>query len=87
MTAKCPLPPKDSEKRSKSEKSKEKGNLICDNSDDDNNLKVYASLAQMSSDDKRESKDYGNSSQLTNWILDPGAMCHMTPEVTDFIPG
>ena len=41
----------------------------------------------MSSDDKRESKDYGDSSQLTNWILDSGAMCHMTPEVTDFIPG
>ena len=24
---------------------------------------------------------------LTNWILDSGATCHMTPEVTDFIPG
>ena len=31
MTAKCPQPPKDSEKRSKSEKSKEKGNMTCDN--------------------------------------------------------
>ena len=41
----------------------------------------------MSSDDKRENKDYGESSQLTNWILDSGATCHMTPEVTDFIPG
>ena len=41
----------------------------------------------MSSDDKRESKNYGDSSQLTNWILDSGATCHMTPEVTDFIPG
>ena len=41
----------------------------------------------MSSDDKRESKDYVDSSQLTNWILDSGATCHMTPEVTDFIPG
>ena len=38
-------------------------------------------------DDKRENKDYGNSSQLTNWILDSGATCHMTPEVADFIPG
>ena len=40
----------------------------------------------MSSDDKHESKDYGDSLQLTNWILDSGATCHMTPEVTDFIP-
>ena len=43
-------------------------------------------MAQMSSDDKRENKDYGDSSQLTNWILDSGATCHMTPEVTDLIP-
>ena len=44
-------------------------------------------MARMSSDDKRKSKEYGDSSQLTNWILGSGAMCHMTPEVTDFIPG
>ena len=44
-------------------------------------------MARMSSDDKRESKEYGDNSQLTNWILDSGATCHMTPEVTDFIPG
>ena len=41
----------------------------------------------MSSDDKRESKDYGDSLQLTNWILDSRATCHMTLEVIDFIPG
>ena len=86
MIVKCPKPPKDSEKRRKSEKSKEKGNRACDNSDDDNNLKVYASMARMTSDDKRENKDYGDISQLTNWILDSGATCHMTLEVTDFIP-
>ena len=44
-------------------------------------------MARMYNDDKRENKDYGDSSQLTNWILDSGATCHMTPEVTDFIPG
>ena len=44
-------------------------------------------MARMSNDDKRKNKDYGDSSQLTNWILDSGATCHMTPEVTDFIPG
>ena len=43
-------------------------------------------MARMSNDDKRENKDYGDSSKWTNWILDSGATCHMTPEVTDFIP-
>ena len=41
----------------------------------------------MSNDDVRKNKDYGDSSKLTNWILDSGATCNMTPEVTDFIPG
>ena len=45
MIAKCPKPPKDSEKRRKSEKSKEKGNRACNNSDNDDELKVYASMA------------------------------------------
>ena len=87
MIAKCTKPPRDSEKRRKYGKSKEKCNRACDNSDDENDLKVYASMARMSSDDNRKSKDYGDSLQLTNWILDSGATCHMTPEVTDFIPG
>ena len=39
------------------------------------------------SDDERKSVKYGDSSQLINWILDSGATCHMTPEVSDFIPG
>ena len=41
----------------------------------------------MSSDDERKSVKYGDSSQLTNWILDSGATYHMTPEFSDFIPG
>ena len=41
----------------------------------------------MSSDDERKSGKYGDSSQLTNWILDSEATFHLTPEVTDFIPG
>ena len=86
MIAKCPKPPKDSEKRRKSVRFNEKGNRAYDNSEDDNDHKIYASTARMSRDDKRESKDYGDSSQLTNWILNSGATCHMTPEVTDFIP-
>ena len=41
----------------------------------------------MSSGDERKSGKYGDSSKLTNWILDSGATSHMTPEVTDSIPG
>ena len=33
------------------------------------------------------SGNFGDSSKLTNWILDSGATCHLTPEVSDFIPG
>ena len=66
---------------------KEKGNCAKDNIDDEDDLKVYASMARISNDDVSKNKDYCNSSQLTNWILDSGATCHMTPEVTDFIPG
>ena len=49
--------------------------------------KIYVSMARMSSNDKRSSDNYGDISQFTNWILDSGATCHMTPEVSDFIPG
>ena len=43
-------------------------------------------MPRMSSDDELKSGKYGDSSQLTNCILDLGATCHMTPEVTDSIP-
>ena len=87
MIAKFPKPPKDSDKRRKSVRFNEKGNPACDNGEENNDHKIYASMARMSIDDKRESKEYGDSSQLTNRILDSGATCHITPEVTDFIPG
>ena len=44
-------------------------------------------MARMFSDDERKSVKYGDSSQLTNCILDSRATCHMTPEVSDFSPG
>ena len=49
--------------------------------------KIYASMARMLSNEERSSEKYGDSSRLTNWILDLGATCHITPEVSDFIPG
>ena len=43
-------------------------------------------MARMSDDDKSSSRSSGDSSQLTNWILDSGSMCHMTTQVSGFIP-
>ena len=45
------------------------------------------SMAGMSDNDKSPSTDFGDSLQLTNWVLDSGATCHMIPHVSDFIPG
>ena len=42
-------------------------------------------MARMSGNDECPSGNFGDSSQLTNWILDSGATCHMKPEVSDFI--
>ena len=44
-------------------------------------------MARMSSNDEPSSEKYSDSSQLTNWILESGATCHMTLEVSDSIPG
>ena len=44
-------------------------------------------MARMSGNDKCASETFGDGSQLTNLILDSGATCHMTPEVSYFIPG
>ena len=41
----------------------------------------------MSGNDECPGRSFGDSSQLTNWILDSGATCHMTPEVSSFISG
>ena len=40
----------------------------------------------MSCNDECPSGNFGDSSQFTNCILDSGAACPMTPEVSDFIP-
>ena len=48
---------------------------------------IYASMAHMSGNDECPSGNFGNSSKLTNWTLNSGAMCHMTPDVSYFIPG
>ena len=52
-----------------------------------NDQKIYAYMARMSGNDECPSGNFGDSLQLTNWILDSGATCHMKPEVSDFILG
>ena len=44
-------------------------------------------MTQMSGNDESPSRDFGESLQLTNWILDSEPTCHMIPRVQDFIPG
>ena len=79
MIAKCPKPPKYNEKRRRQLRFNKIGNHACDNRENNNDHKIYASMVGMSSNDERKSVKYGDSSQLTNWILDLGATCHMTP--------
>ena len=55
--------------------------------DDDNDQKIYASMVSMFGNDEISSRYFGDSSQLTNCILDSGAACNMTPKVSHFIPG
>ena len=41
----------------------------------------------MYSNKESPKRDFGDSSQLTNWILDSGATCHMKPKYSRFLPG
>ena len=86
LISKYPKPPKN-EKRQNQVRFNEKVNLACENSKNNNDQKIYASMARMSDNDKCSGRNFGDSSQLTNRILDFGATCHMTPEVSDFISG
>ena len=81
-----PKPPKENEKRQNQVHFNEKGNRASYNSKNNNEHKICESLACMSDNDNCLSRNFGDSSQLTNWILDSGATCHMKPWVSDFIP-
>ena len=70
MIAKCPKPTKYNGKRQRQVCFNEKGNRACDNIENSNDHKIYAYMARMSSNDERSSEKYGDSSQLTNCILD-----------------
>ena len=63
-----------------------KVNCACNNNKNNSDLKIYAYMARMSGNDYCPSVYFGESSQLTNWILYSGAICHMTAEVSFSIP-
>ena len=42
-------------------------------------------MARISGNDECPSGNFDDSSQWTNYILDSGATCHMTPEMSYFI--
>ena len=48
--------------------------------------KMYASMVRMSDNGKFPNRNFGDSLKYTNWVLAPGATCHMTPQDSDFIP-
>ena len=44
-------------------------------------------MVRVPGNEKTSSREFGDSSQLTNHILYSGATCHMTPQFWGFIPG
>ena len=78
-------PPKENDKRQKKVRLNEKGNCACHKEENNSDQKIYEFMARMSGNDECPSRNLGDSSQLTNQILDSGATCRMTPEVLYFI--
>ena len=87
LIAKCPNPPKENEKRRNQVSFNEKVNHACNNGKNNSDKNVYAYMARMSDNDECPSRNFGDSLQLTNWILDSRETCHITSEVLGFIPG
>ena len=91
LIEKCPNPPKDNQKQRKQVRFSERGNRELqkeyDNSENNKYQKIYASMACMSDNDEFYIKDFGDGLNLTSWILDSEATCHMKPQVQGFIRG
>ena len=62
LIAKFPKPPKDNEKNQKKAILNEKGNLECNNGDNNSDQNIYAYMAQMSGNDEYPSGKIGDSS-------------------------
>ena len=43
-------------------------------------------MERISTNAESPKRDFGDRLQLTNWVLYSGATCHITPDISDFIP-
>ena len=80
-------PPKENDKYQKKLYVNEKGNIAYDNGNNNSDHKIYVSMAHMYGNNQCPRRSFREILQLNYWILDYGEMCHMTPEVSYFIPG
>ena len=76
ILAKCTKPPKYNKKRKNKVRFNERVNHALqkefENGDNYNNKYIYESMAQCFGNVKSPSRYFGDSLQLTNWILDSG---------------
>ena len=86
LIATFPKQPKENEKCKKQVRFNKKDIHTCNNRKNSSDQNIYVSMACVSDNDELPSRNFDDSLQLTFWILDSGATCHMTPEVSDFIP-
>ena len=49
--------------------------------------KIYLSMALIYSKKESLRRDFGDSSKMTDWVLDLGVTFHIKPEISDFVPG
>ena len=87
LIAKSQNPQKDNKRRQQQVILNEKGSCACNNGKNNSDQKIYAYMARVSGNDDCVSENFGDRSQLNNWIRDSGETCHMTPDVSDFITG
>ena len=66
LIAKCPTAPKDNDTRRKQVGFNEKFIRACDNSKNNSDQMIYASMRRMSGNDERSSENVGDSLQSTN---------------------
>ena len=78
---------KNDKKRQKQVRFIEKVNRASNNGENNKDQKIYAFMAHVSGNNEGPSGNFGDTSQVTIWILDSAATCHMTTETSDFIPG
>ena len=82
-----PKPPKENQKRRNQVHFNEKVIVHATTVGNNSDQNIYASVTPISGNDECTSENFGESLQFTNYILDSEATCHMTPQISDFIPG